>query len=250
MQPLGSRPPAMAERMLGRRPGRMAGRAPTRLAAGPGGVLMEDVSAGYGRTTVLRSVGLAAVPGETFVVSGPSGAGKTTLLRVLYCALRASAGSVTVDGVHVTGLPARRVPRLRRRLGFVFQSYELLPHLTALENVRLPLDLAHMRVTAPGDAAMAALELVALGGKAESRPHELSGGQQQRVAIARAIAHTPAVLLADEPTGNLDSESQRGVMAALAAYTRRGGTLILCTHDEQLRRRWADSTLALPGRPA
>src|SRR5207245_82265 len=165
-------------------------------SVGRGEIRLTDVSVGYGDDTVLERLSLEVERGEFLCVEGPSGAGKTTLLRLLYGSLPPRDGHAVVDGVNLAQLRPRSVSRFRRRLGCVVQSYERLPHLTARENVLLPLQLAQMAIDGPGERASDALEAVGLADKSGSLPQELSGGQQQRVAIARAIAHEPAILLA------------------------------------------------------
>jgi len=217
---------------------------------GLGEVRLNEVSVGYGDEAVLQNVTLEIDRGEFVCVEGPSGVGKTTLLNLLYGSLRPWSGQAKVDGVDLGRLRSRHVSRFRRKLGCVFQSYELLPHLTALENVLLPLQLAHLRVSRPKERALDALEVVGLSDKAASMPAELSGGQQQRVAIARGIAHEPRILLADEPTGNLDTESTDDVMSAFEAYHEQGGTVVLATHDERLRDRHARKIVRIVPRAA
>ncbi len=217
---------------------------------GRGKIQLSDVSVGYGDDTVLANVSLDVERGEFLCVEGPSGAGKTTLLRLLYGSLPPRSGVAVVDGVDLGSLRARRVSRFRRRLGCVFQSYELLPHLTARQNVLLPLQLAQMAIDEPDRRADDALEMVGLSDKSDSVPGELSGGQQQRVAIARAIAHEPAILLADEPTGNLDAASTADVMRAFTAFSEEGGTVVMATHDESLRDRYAGRVLRIEPRAA
>jgi ABC-type ATPase involved in cell division len=217
---------------------------------GRGQIQLTDVSVGYGDDTVLENMSLQVDRGEFLCVEGPSGAGKTTLLRLLYGSLLPRAGVAVVDGVDLTSLRPRHVSRFRRRLGCVFQSYELLMHLTARQNVLLPLQLAQMAIDEPEERADQALEMVGLSDKAASRPAELSGGQQQRVAIARAIAHEPAILLADEPTGNLDTASTVEVMRAFQAFHAEGGTVIMATHDESLRDRYAQRVIRIEPRAA
>jgi cell division transport system ATP-binding protein len=217
---------------------------------GRGKIELSDVSVGYGSETVLEGLSLQVEPGEFLCVEGPSGAGKTTLLRLLYGSLQPRTGSAVVDGVDLGSLRPRHVSRFRRRLGCVFQSYELLPHLTARQNVLLPLQLAQMAIDGPDERADQALDVVGLSEKAGSLPSELSGGQQQRVAIARAIAHEPAILLADEPTGNLDPISTAEVMRAFQAFHDEGGTVIMATHDESLRDTYARRVIRISPRAA
>ena len=217
---------------------------------GRGEIKLSEVSVGYGDDTVLERLSLEVDRGEFLCVEGPSGAGKTTLLRLLYGSLPPRTGVAVVDGVDLGQLRPRQVSRFRRRLGCVFQSYELLPHLTAWENVLLPLQLSKMEIDGPGERPGDALDAVGLADKAESLPQELSGGQQQRVAIARAIAHEPAILLADEPTGNLDPVATAEVMRAFEAFHDGGGTVIMATHDEALRDRYARRVVRIAPRAA
>jgi cell division transport system ATP-binding protein len=218
---------------------------------GRGEIRLIDVTVGYGDDdTVLDRMSLEVDRGEFLCVEGASGAGKTTLLRLLYGSLLPREGTAVVDGVDLGQLRPRHVSRFRRRLGCVFQSYELLPHLTARENVLLPLQLAQMAIDEPDGRADEALEVVGLSDKVDSLPHELSGGQQQRVAIARAIAHEPSILLADEPTGNLDAAATAEVMRAFRTYHELGGTLVMATHDETLRDRYAERVIRIAPRAA
>ncbi len=223
---------------------------PTDARAGLGEVLLTGVTVGYDQEAILKDVSLKIARGEFVCVEGPSGVGKTTLLNLLYGTLRPWAGRAVVDGIELGSLRRRHVSRFRRQLGCVFQSYELLPHLTAHENVLLPLQLAHLNLSHPTERARDALEVVGLSDKVDSLPNELSGGQQQRVAIARAIAHEPRILLADEPTGNLDSESTADVMRAFEAYHKEGGTVVMATHDEELRDRHARKLVRILPRAA
>ncbi len=181
--------------------------------------------------TVLDGVDLAVAPGESVAVLGPSGSGKSTLLALAAGLDRPTAGEVLLDGEPIHALSEDRLALLRRRkIGFVFQSFQLLGNLTARENVLLPLEIAGAR-----DAGRRADELLAEVGLAERGHHypsQLSGGEQQRVALARAFATRPPLLLADEPTGNLDSATGRRVLEVLAALrAREGTTLVLVTHD-------------------
>jgi putative ABC transport system ATP-binding protein len=182
----------------------------------------------------LRGVSLTFAPGELVTIVGPSGSGKTTLLNVAGLLDHQDAGDVIVDGESTMGLSDRERTRVRReKIGFVFQSFNLLPHLTAEENVAMPL-----RYGAAGKARPAA-ELLAHVGLAERRDHrpdQLSGGEQQRVAIARALALDPPILLCDEPTGELDSETAAGIHELLGELRRAGKTLVVVTHNEELAR--------------
>jgi putative ABC transport system ATP-binding protein len=193
---------------------------------------------GNGRpVTILDGVSLDVASGEVVAITGPSGSGKSTLLGLIAGLDTPSAGSIAVDGVEVTGLGEAELARFRRRtLGFVFQSYHLIPTLTAAENVAVPLELAG--APEPLAAARSRLAEVGLAERADHYPAQLSGGEQQRVAIARAVALTPPLLLADEPTGNLDSATGTQIVDLLLALNReRRSTLVLVTHDASLAAR-------------
>jgi putative ABC transport system ATP-binding protein len=204
-------------------------------------VLLEEVSLSLasmaGPVAILRGISLAIEPGEAVALVGPSGSGKSSLMMVLAGLERPSAGRVTVAGHDLGGLDENALARLRRRhIGIVFQSFHLLPTMTALENVAIPLELAGRRDAAA--AAEAALARVGLGQRLAHYPGQLSGGEQQRVAIARAMVAGPALLLADEPTGNLDGETGRAVIDCLfGEQARLGSALLLITHDHALAAR-------------
>jgi putative ABC transport system ATP-binding protein len=196
--------------------------------------------------TVLDDVSLE-IPDTQFVaVVGPSGSGKSTLLAVMAGLERPTSGTVILDDLDLTALDESALARARlNRIGFVFQSFNLIPTLTALENVAVPLELAGDEQ--PMARARELLEAVGLWARAGHYPVQLTGGEQQRVALARACARRPPILLADEPTGNLDAASGDQVMGLLRAlHAERGGTLILVTHDAQLAQA-ADRTIALRG---
>lgn len=181
--------------------------------------------------TVLDDVTLGIACGEFTAVMGPSGSGKSTLLALLAGLDRPSAGSVTIDGEAIEAMSEDRLALLRRqKVGFIFQSFHLLANFTAMENVMLPLEL--LSTPAPRVRARELLERVGLGRRGHHYPSQLSGGEQQRVAVARAFASDPAVLLADEPTGNLDSENGHMVLDMMLQFRRdHGTTLVLVTHD-------------------
>jgi putative ABC transport system ATP-binding protein len=189
-----------------------------------------------GMVNILRGIDLSIEEGEAVGLVGPSGSGKTSLLMVLAGLERASSGSVRVDGQELTGLDEDALARLRRdSIGIVFQAFHLIPTMTALENVSIPLDLAGR-----ADATRRArecLEQVGLGHRLTHLPGQLSGGEQQRVALARALAPSPRLLLADEPTGNLDQATGEQVMDLLFALRGQGSTLLLITHDVRLAAR-------------
>ena len=186
----------------------------------------------------LRAVNLRLDDGDYAAVMGPSGSGKSTLLNILGLLDRPDAGSYRLDGIETTSLPEERRARLRReRIGFVFQAFHLIPRLTALENVELPLVLAGIAPRERRERVGQALEAVGLTPRAGHRPDQLSGGQRQRVAIARATVTEPGLILADEPTGNLDRASGDDVVEALEALNAKGLTLVVVTHDPALGER-------------
>jgi putative ABC transport system ATP-binding protein len=204
---------------------------------------------GNGRpVTILDGVSLDVAAGEVVAVTGPSGSGKSTLLGLIAGLDTPSAGSIAVDGVELTGLGETELARFRRRtLGFVFQSYHLIATLTAAENVAVPLELAG--APEPLAAARRRLAEVGLAERADHYPAQLSGGEQQRVAIARAVALAPRLLLADEPTGNLDSATGAQIVDLLLALNReRRSTLLLVTHDAALAGRAARRIALRDGR--
>jgi len=191
---------------------------------------------GAAERVVLHDVSLTVPGGEIVVLVGRSGSGKSTLLSLIAGIDRPTAGSVVVDGTDLTALDEEARTRFRRRhIGFVFQFFNLIPLLTVEENLLLPLDL-NGRAGAAGVArARALLERVGLGGRGDSFPERLSGGEQQRVAIARALIHDPALIVADEPTGNLDADTAAGVLDLLDTLAREAGrTVLMATHSREV----------------
>ena len=184
----------------------------------------------------LRNVDLRIEPGDFVAVMGPSGSGKSTCMNILGCLDTPTAGSYLFDGVEVGNLSRDQLALLRRHyLGFVFQGYNLLSRTSALENVELPLIYRGLPAAERRTRALAALDSVSLNGWEDHTPGELSGGQQQRVAIARAIVTAPTVLLADEPTGNLDSSRSREIMELLTSFNREQGiTVVMVTHEPDM----------------
>jgi len=199
--------------------------------------LVMRLRSGGREVAILDGVNLDVAARETVAVTGPSGSGKSTLLGLIAGLDRPTAGSIVLDGVEITTLDENRLARLRRdRVGFVFQSYHLIPTLTAIENVAMPLELAGRPHRL--ERARELLDTVGLVGRADHYPSQLSGGEQQRVAIARALALRPPLVLADEPTGNLDSATGAQIIELLLALNREhGSTLLLVTHDEALAAR-------------
>ena len=195
----------------------------------------RDLTRRFGTVIALDALTLSVARGEWVAVTGPSGSGKTTLLNILGGLDRPTSGRVRVGDTEVSALTPRQLARYRQRsVGLVFQHFHLMPHLTALENVMLA---QHVHSLVDRPQAEAALERVGLGPRLSHLPRELSGGEQQRVAIARALINQPPLLLADEPTGNLDAESEEIVMDLLAEHHRQGGTVVLVTHAAALAAR-------------
>jgi putative ABC transport system ATP-binding protein len=185
------------------------------------------------KVTALDNVSFSCHKAEVVSIMGPSGSGKSTLMNLLGCLDRPTSGSYILDGEDVSRLNDNELAVIRnKKLGFVFQSYNLLPKMTALENVQLPMVYAgqgHRK-----QSALEALESVGIGNRAHHRPTEMSGGEQQRVAIARALINNPRIILADEPTGNLDTHSSHNIMDVLLEQRKKGITIIIVTHEEDI----------------
>lgn len=202
--------------------------------------VLSDVSKSYGTgaaaVQAVRHVSLRIEPGELVAAAGPSGSGKTTLLNLIGCLDRPDSGTIQLRGVQVSHIPASALPRVRRDcLGFVFQTFNLVPILTAFENVEYPLLLGGVSRQDRRRQVGALLERVGLSGKERRRPHELSGGERQRVAVARALVNRPALVLADEPTANLDSETGASVLDLMNEMRHELGTaFFFASHDARL----------------
>ncbi|MFD0595377.1 ABC transporter ATP-binding protein [Catellatospora coxensis] len=192
---------------------------------------------GEGETAVhaLAGVSLTVAPGDYVAIMGSSGSGKSTLMNILGCLDVPTSGTYRLDGVDVSELNESQLALVRnRRIGFVFQSFNLIARTSALANVELPLAYAGIKPAVRRERALAALDMVGLANRADHDPNQLSGGQQQRVAVARALVSQPALLLADEPTGNLDSRSTKDVLSILDGLNAQGRTIVLITHEDEV----------------
>lgn len=198
-------------------------------------VRLHGVSKQFGPNRfALHSVSFDLQKGEFAYVTGSNGAGKTTLLKLLFAMEKASEGSIVVNNREISALPKKQVFQYRREVGFVFQDFKLLPDMTVHDNVSLPLEIRKMTPAEVEFRVKGVLALVGLGDRADDFPTVLSGGEQQRVAIARSIVSKPALLLADEPTGNLDNHTARDIMQLFQEIHEMGTTVLIATHDESL----------------
>ena len=207
---------------------------------------LYHVNKDYGRAHhALVDVSLAVEKGDFVFLTGASGAGKTTLLRLLFREEIATSGKILVDGINISTLAASKVPALRRRLGIVFQDFKLLPRRTVFENVALVMEITGAPRKVQRSRTYAVLEMLGLNHKVRAHPLELSGGEQQRVAIARALVSEPPLLLADEPTGNLDPDLSWEIMTLFKSINIRGTTVLVATHDRDLIARMGKRVIAL-----
>jgi cell division transport system ATP-binding protein len=199
-------------------------------------IRLENITKVYpaGARPALDGISMGIEKGEFVFLIGQSGSGKSTVLRLLLREELPTTGLVMVDGRNVGRMAARKVPDLRRKIGCVFQDFRLLPKKTVYENVAFALEVINKSPKAIRRTVPEVLELVGLEGKAQRMPNELSGGEQQRVAIARAFVNRPLVLLADEPTGNLDPDTSQGIMSLLERINRTGTTVVMATHDNNI----------------
>lgn len=204
-------------------------------------IRLQNISRRYqmGTETIyaLRDVSLEIQRGEYVAIMGPSGSGKSTLMNVLGCLDSPTSGRYELNDTDVSEMDDNELAEVRNReIGFVFQTFNLLPRSDALHNVELPLIYAGLPSEARRQTALTALQQVGLGDRVHHRPNELSGGQRQRVAVARALVNQPSILLADEPTGNLDSKTGEEIMALFEELAQKGNTIILVTHEEDIAR--------------
>ena len=207
-------------------------------------VQFDNVGLRYGTDReVLSDVSFTLYPGSFYFLTGASGAGKTSLLKLLYLAQRPSRGAIRMFGTDAITTPRERLPQLRRRLGVVFQDFRLVPHLSAYDNVALPLRVAGVSERELAGPVTDMLEWVGLADRMAARPATLSGGEQQRVAIARAVIGRPDLLVADEPTGNVDPEMAVKLLRLFEALNRLGTTVVVATHDVHLLRKVPESLI-------
>nr|MDK2851652.1 putative transport system ATP-binding protein [Candidatus Cloacimonadota bacterium] len=200
--------------------------------------LIKDYLLGKVRVRALAGIDISIDKGEFVAIMGPSGSGKSTLMHIIGCLDSPSEGEYYLDGDLVSKLPKHALSGIRnRKIGFVFQSFNLLPHLNILKNVELPLMYSGLSASVRKEKARKILESVGLADRLKHKPNELSGGQRQRVAIARAIVNSPSILLADEPTGNLDSQAGGDILEIFSDLHKAGNTVIMVTHDSHVANR-------------
>lgn len=196
---------------------------------------LENVSKIYpGGNVALRNISIHIDPGEFVFIVGPSGAGKSTFIKMLFREVLPSAGSIRINDVDILNLQPKEIPYMRRQLGIIFQDYRLLPDRTVYDNVAFAMQVIEAPYRQIKRRVMNVLDLVGLRRRAYAHPNELSGGEQQRIAIARAIVNSPALVIADEPTGNLDPETSREIMEIFQEINNSGTTIIMATRDKQI----------------
>lgn len=211
-------------------------------------IQMKDVWKTYPNgVKAINGIDISIKKGEFVYVVGPSGAGKSTFIKMMYREEKPTKGTITVNGMNLTSLKEKQVPYLRRKIGVVFQDFRLLPTLTVYENVAFALEVIEEAPTSIKKRVMQVLDIVKLKNKARFLPSELSGGEQQRVAIARAIVNNPNVLIADEPTGNLDPDTAWEIMHLLEDINNRGTSIVMATHNKEIVNRLKRRVIAIEG---
>ncbi|MEA4986732.1 MAG: cell division ATP-binding protein FtsE [Anaerovorax sp.] len=208
-------------------------------------IVYQNVTKYYGNNIGIENVNIHINKGDFVFLVGPSGAGKSTFIKLLLKELNVDSGSIKMNDMEITNLSNRLIPKLRRSTGIVFQDFRLLPKKTVFENVAFAMEIIHMSSRTIRRQVPQVLSLVGISSKADKYPHELSAGEQQRVAIARAIVNNPAVLIADEPTGNLDPETAWDIMRLLDKINRRGTTILMVTHAKDIVDRMGKRVVAI-----
>ena len=208
-------------------------------------IAFENVTKLYGTNVGIENISVRIEKGDFVFLVGPSGAGKSTFIKLILKEIDADEGSITVNGQEVTTMSNRKIPKLRRNIGIVFQDFRLLPKKTVYENVAFAMEILHASQRAIRRQVPQALSLVGISSKANKYPNELSAGEQQRVAIARAIINNPTVLIADEPTGNLDPDTAWDIMQLLEQINRRGTTIVMVTHAKDIVDRMGKRVIAI-----
>lgn len=209
---------------------------------------MKDVWKTYPNGVMaINGIDVSITKGEFVYVVGPSGAGKSTFIKLMYREEKPSKGAIVVNGYNLASIKEKRIPIFRRSLGIVFQDFKLLPTLSVYENVAFALEVIEESPQVIKRSVMKVLDIVKLKNKARFLPHELSGGEQQRVAIARAIVNNPSVLIADEPTGNLDPDTSLGIMKILDEINNRGTTIVMATHNKEIVNSIRKRVIAIEG---
>jgi cell division transport system ATP-binding protein len=208
-------------------------------------IRMFHVHKRYGPKSALTDVSIDVHRNEFIFISGPSGAGKSTLLKLLYLAEPVSEGQILIDGLNLSRIARRSLPLLRRKFGIIFQDYKLIPTKTIYENVALVLEVLGKKGRMIEKKTRSVLRTVGMEDRQDALPPSLSGGEQQRVAVARAIVGDPKIILADEPTGSLDSEAAAGIFDLLSAFHLKGATIVVATHDRELIQRFKGRTVSL-----
>ncbi len=208
-------------------------------------IRMFHVHKRYGKRNALVDITLDIASQEFVFVTGPSGAGKTTLLKLLHLVEPVSEGQILIDGINLSRIPSSRIPYLRRKIGIIFQDYKLISTKNVFENVALVLEVMNVKRSQIKKKVSSVLRVVGMEDRMNSFPLSLSGGEQQRVAIARAVVGDPKIILADEPTGSLDSDSANVVMGLLKGFNERGATIVVATHDHDIIRSTGARTVNL-----
>jgi cell division transport system ATP-binding protein len=209
---------------------------------------MKDVWKSYPNGVMaINGIDVSISKGEFVYVVGPSGAGKSTFIKLMYREEKPSKGTIIVNGFNLSLIREKKIPMLRRSLGIVFQDYKLLPMLSAYENIAFALEVIEESPASIKERVMNVLDIVKLKNKARFLPDELSGGEQQRIAIARAIVNNPTVMIADEPTGNLDPDTAMGIMKILEEINNRGTTILMATHNKEIVNTIRKRVIAIEG---